>query len=239
MSDPDLLIDDEPTPRRKVGRPTREEAEARRRELLKKPAELPHVSHFQRPVGITFLAELCGTQPRQIRNRLKNCPVAKWHNATTPHYDFMTAMSYLVPPKGSIEDWFSQQNQASLPPQVSKAFWESMNSRIRAMKSSGQLWHDDDVLSLCGRLLMLFKSTTHDWVDELPGSDTFTDAQYNTIVDKVNSLNEQLKQELFKMTAERQTLSMAHTLKDEIEAAEPGEFDDEDSDAEYDAQDDD
>ena len=37
-----------------------------------------HTGMFRRPVGITFLAQVIGKQPYQIRGRLGRCPVKEW-----------------------------------------------------------------------------------------------------------------------------------------------------------------
>ena len=220
-----LLADDlvlPPVPRR--GRPTKEMVEQRAKEAEEAALgqEMPHYSTFRRPVGVTFIAQVMGKQPRQIQKRLEKCPVAEWmthQGKQHPLYDFMTAMSYLVPPKGDIEDWFAQQNQASLPPQVSKAFWDSMNGRIRAMQKAGQLWHDDDVMALLGRVLMMFKSETQNWVEEMPDKDTLTNEQYNWITDQVNLLMVRVKDALVDKPKQFATTSMGHTIMDEIDEA--------------------
>lgn len=222
-----LAADPPPVPKR--GRPTKEMEEQRAREAEEAAiGELPHYSVFRKPIGITFLAQVLGKQPRQIAKRLEKCPVASWmthQGKQHPLYDFMTAMSYLVPPKGDIEDWFAQQNQASLPPQVSKAFWDSMNGRIRAMQKAGQLWHDDDVMALLGRVLMMIKSETQNWVEEIPDNAALTNEQYNWITDQVNSLMVKVKNALVDAPRQFATVSMGHTIMGEIDDAKLDGFD--------------
>ena len=65
----DLFSADEPKPekpKKKMGRPTREEALAKAM-ALEEP--LPHYSVFRQPVGVTYLAKVVGKQPRQIEFR--------------------------------------------------------------------------------------------------------------------------------------------------------------------------
>lgn len=224
------MLTDEP-PRPKIGRPTREEADLRAREAEESAMSMtmPHYSVFRQPVGATFLASMLGKQNRQIQKRLEKCPVATWNTykgKPYPLYDLMTAMSYLVPPSGDIEDWFAQQNQASLPPQVSKAFWDSMNGRIRAMQKAGQLWHDDDVMALLGRVLMMIKSETQNWVEDMPDKDTLTNEQYNWITDQVNALMVRVKNALVEAPKQFATVSMGHTIMEEISDAKLDGYDD-------------
>ncbi len=94
--------------------------------------DTPHAMEFMRPVGITFIAEVVGKQPAQIKRRLAQCPVIGTQRTAGkehPLYDFMTALSYLLEPKGNIEDWFASKNAATLPPYVNKMFWDSAHQR--------------------------------------------------------------------------------------------------------------
>lgn len=102
----DLFASDDPKPekpRKKMGRPTREEALAKA-QALEEP--LPHYSVFRQPVGVTYLAKVVGRQPRQIEKRLEKCPVHTWtghQGKQVPMYDFLTAMAYLIPPRGTLK----------------------------------------------------------------------------------------------------------------------------------------
>ncbi|RWI96446.1 MAG: hypothetical protein EOR22_06720 [Mesorhizobium sp.] len=198
----DLLGDDEPTSepeiaRPKRGRPTKEEAARRLQEQASN--SLPHYTAFRRPVGVTFFSNILGVQPKQIQKRLEKCPI---HSFVThagkqqPLYDFLTGMSYLIPPQGSIEDWLAQQNQASLPPIVSKAYWEMTNARIRALTAAGQLWHDEDVLMTFARVAMLIRQETKLWIENMPGRDRLSDEQYKFMLAAVADLNVQIKEAL-------------------------------------------
>ncbi len=205
-------------PRRRRGRPTREEAERKLRDSL--TPELPHYTEFRRPVGITFLANIVGKQPKQIQKRLEKCPVAEWtsHGSKpTPLYDFMTAMSYLVPPRGNIEDWFAQQNAASLPPYVNKMFWDSANQRNRVMMASGDLWHSEDVTLVFGRVAMLIRQEAKMWIEDLPEKDLLSDKQYNALIDATNRLVDEVRKTLIEMP--RETLSMTAHIKSELDAS--------------------
>lgn len=186
---------------------------------------LPHEAEFLRPVGITFLAKLVRKQPYQIEKRLAKCPIIGWHKPggkgvkDAPLYDFMTAISYLVTPRGNIEDWFAQQNTASLPPYVNKMFWDSAHQRNRVMRSSGQLWHDDEVRLVLSRVDMLIRQEVKMWIEDLPEKELLNTEQYGALVDATNRLVEQVKKTLVEMPKETATFSMAVTIKDELEAA--------------------
>lgn len=212
------LLDDDDTPRRRRGRPTREEAAAKLQQTLNQP--LPHYTEFRRPVGVTFIASVVGKQPKQIQKRLEKCPVAemsKHGGKPQPLYDFMTAMSYLVPPRGSIEDWFAQQNAASLPPYVNKMWWDSAHQRNRVMLASGDLWHTEDVMLVFGRVAMLIRQDVKMWVEDLPEKELLSTKQYGALVDATNRLIDDIRKTLIEQP--RETLSMTSHIKSELDAS--------------------
>lgn len=215
MADPDIVDEVLAKRRNRSGRPTREQAKKKLEAQLAAP--LPHYSHFMQPVGVTFLANIMSKQPKQIQKRLEKCPVMRWDGPTKPQYDFMTAMSYLVPPRGNIEDWFGQQNAASLPPYVNKMWWDSANQRNRVMLSSNDLWHTDDVMVVFGRARTLIHEHTKMWVENLPEKDILTTEQYGALVDATNKLVDELREIL--VNQPRQTLSMTDHIRSELDAS--------------------
>lgn len=179
----------------------------------------PHASMFLKPVGVTFLAAVVGKQPKQIEKRLAKCPVAEWRphgGKDQPMYKFLEAMAYLIPPKGNIEDWFAQQNAASLPPYVNKMWWDSANQRNRVMMASGDLWHTEDVMVLAGRVAMTIRESVKMWIEELPDKDLLTDAQHTALQKYKDKLLSDLQTML--VTMPRQTLSMSAHIQAELNA---------------------
>ena len=187
--------------------------------LRQKP--LPSATLFRAPVTVQFLAEVMGKQARQIHGRLAKCPHAgtrMYAGKEQPLYDFMTAMQYLVPPKGDIDAWFAQQNQASLPPQVSKAYWDAMAQRNRTMIQAREVWNTDEVLVVLGRTAMMIKEEVKSWIEELPEKDILTNEQYHSLVDSTNRLMMMIRERLVDMPSTGLTeASMAHYINDELE----------------------
>jgi hypothetical protein len=203
--------------RRRVGRPTKEEALARAKEADR---ELPHYSEFRKPVGVTFLASVAGKQPRQISKRLERCPVAEWtvhQGKQVPLYDFLTALAYLIPPRGNIEDWFAQQNAASLPPFVNKLWWDSAHQRNRVMMASNDLWHTEDVMLVLGRVAMMIQQQTRLWIEDLPEKELLTDEQYAALLNSTNRLTDDIRTTLVNMP--RETLSMTAHIQSELDTS--------------------
>lgn len=218
------LLGGEPQPQKRGrGRPRKEKPSdplAATAESAPPPMKpLPHQLAFRKPVGIQFLADVVGKQPKQIQKRLEKCPVEKWtyhQGKQTPQYDFLTAMAYLIPPKGNIEDWFAQQNAASLPPYVNKMWWDSANQRNRVMLQSNDLWHSDDVMLVLGRVAMAIRQEAKMWVENLPERELLNDKQYGALVDAVGRMVEDIRKTLIEMP--RQTLSMTAHITSELEA---------------------
>jgi hypothetical protein len=182
--------------------------------------EMPHFSVFRQPVGITFLAQVMEKQPRQISNRLSKCPVEAWHKhqgKDHPLYDFKTAMAYLVAPRANIEDWYSQQNMASLPPWLNKMFWDSAHQRNRVMLMSNDLWHTEDVQVVFGRVAMLIRQEVKNSIENLPDKASLTDEQYGTLTDWGNAMIEKIREVMVSLP--REFTPMSDQIKDELETS--------------------
>lgn len=221
--DPDDLFADPPP------KPDRAAARAERRAQAE-AAKLPPALTFRKPVGVTFLADIVGKQPKQIQKRLEKCPVVSWekHGQTShPLYNFLEAMSYLVPPKGDIEDWFAQQNQASLPPNVSKAFWDMANQRERALLAAGDLWHTDDVLAVLSRVSMTIRQTSKMWIEDMPGKHMLTDEQYQFLMDQIADLGNEVKRALEDMPNQARTLAHSESIREELDGVKISTVNDE------------
>jgi hypothetical protein len=184
--------------------------------------DMPMTSDLLRPVGISLLAEIMGKQPVQIRKRLSRCPVVGTHKHAgrdQPLYDFVTAMAYLIEPKGNIEEWFANKNAATLPPYVNKMFWDSAHQRNRVMLSSNDLWHSDDVLALLGRIGLTIKEETLLWLENMPGRDELSDKQFKHLSDEVSRLQHTIRERMMELPTLSETTAMAETIRDELSEA--------------------
>lgn len=181
--------------------------------------DLPLVGEFLRPVGTKFLAQVFGKQPYQIEKRLTKCPIVgtqKVAGQDKPLYDFTTALAYLIEPKGNIEEWFASKNAATLPPYVNKMFWDSAHQRNRVMRSSGDLWHTEDVMTALGRVALTIKEETQLWIENLPNRDMLTDEQYTALTKEVYRLQDIIRERMIEMPEHYKTHAMSHTIQDEL-----------------------
>ena len=95
-------------------------------------------------------------------------------------------------------------------------WWDSAQQRNRVMRSSGDLWHTEDVIVTLGRVALMIKEETKLWVEELPGREQLTDEQYASLTDKVNDLQSSIRERLVDLPNEMQTHSMGNTIADEL-----------------------
>lgn len=240
-------------PKRKRGRPTREEAAAREAEKRQReaairaaaeerardgdpdlehlaPGALPDVSAFMRGCRITFLAVLFGTEPRRIEKKLANCPVMRWEQhkgRDVPVYDFRTAIAYLIEPKIDMETWIKSQTSLSLPPAINKAFWEAMRTKMRTLAEAGEYWHANDVLEMLGRVAMTIKNATLLWTEELPDKVNLSSANYHALRGSVEELLKQIETDLVEMPKQKRTLAVRFALERELEQSSAFPDDDE------------
>lgn len=187
----------------------------------------PQPMMFRQPVGLTFIAQVVGKQPYQIQERLARCPVKEYRfhkGKQVPHYDFMEAISYIVPPRGNFDEFFAGKNMASLPPYVSRAYWDSAHKRNTVMLQSNDLWHTNDVLVVLGRVAMMIKEEVRRWIEDMPEKDNLTNEQYRALVDSTNYLLSMIREKLVDMPNTSKTeANMSHYIADEIDAASGGE----------------
>jgi hypothetical protein len=186
-------------------------------------ADLPDASEFQRPVSITFLARVLGTETRRIEKKLRHCPViGRREGRGRPGmlYDFKTALSFLLEPKMDMATWIRSQNPASLPVHINKAFWEAEKSRLAVMERAGQLWHNEDVLDVLGRTALTIKETTQLWVEGMPGKATLTTEQYQYLQRSVTELLDDIHQRLVEMPREARTMSVVNSIQESLAATE-------------------
>lgn len=186
------------------------------------PERLPLASDFLRPVSANFLAQIFGKTAKQISARLTNCRVVghrPWGEKVVPQYDFIEAMSYLIEPKGSFDDWFATKNPASLPSYLIKAYWDSALQRNRVMRSSNDLWHTEDVQMVLGRVALTIKEESRLWIEELPGRDQLSDEQYKHLLEQVTVLQNNIRERMLEMPSQSQTTPMSITLRDELDGA--------------------
>jgi hypothetical protein len=229
----DLLGDPAPAttepPKRKRGRPSNAEREARLAIEAEKGVdareELPHAARFHKPVSADFIAQVMRMDRKTVVNYLALCPVVEWVNGRggeQPRYDFRTALPYLVPPKMDMEQYVisltSSGKQNQIPASFSKLFWDGMNARAKYMREQKHTWADEDVLAVFGKAMSLIRDQSLLWIENLPGRVNISNADYHALRAEVTGLLTSLQTALIEVPAARRTESVA--AKTEREMAE-------------------
>lgn len=213
-----------PSTGNRVGRPTREERDARLAERAKQTNDgliaLPDVSMFYQPVGVKFLAEVFRMEQRTVLKKLMTCPVVGFVNErgrTVPKWDFKQAAAYLIDPKIDIEAWIRSQRTQDLPYHIAEPFWKAMRSKQAWEAVAKHTWRDEDVLKVLGDTAQLIRDVTLLWVDELPDKASITTENYHALRANVTDLLKQIQEALVEVPKQRRTESTVRSLDEFIQ----------------------
>lgn len=223
----DLLGETAPAPvappPKKRGRPTNAERAAR---LAAEAAEgkgdkieLPDVSMFYQPVGITFLAKVFRMEQKTALKKLMKCPVLDYQDfrgKMQPRWDFVEAASYLIPPKVDLVQYLTSLNSNNIPPHINKTFWDAMNAKAKWMANARETWRDEDVLEVLGATAIMIREVSMLWIDELPDKVSITNENYIALRERVSDLLEQVKEKLQDLPKLRRTESVVATMDQEL-----------------------
>lgn len=227
-------------PKKKLGRPSKADIAARAaagavEDAIVK-ADLPSDHVFYRPVGVTFLASVFRMEVKTAHKKLRRCPVMEWgthKGKDVPLFDFVVAAQYLVTPKVDLNDYLSSLNSNNIPPHLNKMFWDANLAKQRWQVKAGQLWHDEDVLAVLGSVAMIIKDRVTLWIENLPGRENITSAQYETLTANAAGLLDEITIQLVDSPKRRSTQSTVTDLDAELDkssAAVLGDVDDGDED---------
>lgn len=206
-------------PRRRPGRPTNAEREARRAAAeadvqhqaeLRKAATGHHALtrvDFGVPVPQQFLADVLHMDPATVKKRLRRCkPAAVISNR--PVWYFHEAIQFLVKPKMTAEEFARSLNKADLPPEINKSFWDSQRSRVKYKIEAQEAWETEDVLQVLGKVAMTMKDSLVMVVEELRNRAKLTDEQTVIVQECIDEIRSEIRRELLELPAQTATGSM-------------------------------
>ncbi|MFV0443904.1 MAG: hypothetical protein ACK5Q5_10065 [Planctomycetaceae bacterium] len=172
-----------------------------------KPASGRDASVFRKPMSATFLATAMGMGPRTVQKKLAECPPIG-HSRNAPLYDFAQAMPYLVKPKAAdIREALKQIGESDLPMSLQKDVWDARIKEQTWRSRAGELWKTEDVLEVLGDAFQALSSTTKLWTDQIADKHDLPIEVRETLMKRVDVLNEMLHRRLVEMPKEKQTLS--------------------------------
>lgn len=205
--------------KRRPGRPTREEAAAKRalaENSLAQRAELVRASTGQQslqeemfgdPVGQNFLSRVLRMAPETVKTRLRRCkPAAVIGNRAV--YYFHEALPFLVKPVMTAEEFARTLNKADLPPEINSAFWTAQRTRVKYKIEAQEAWETEDVLEVLGDVSMTIKDSLTMVVEELRNRAKLTDDQTAIVQECIDEIRLEIRRKLIDLPAQKQTTSM-------------------------------
>lgn len=207
-------------PRRKRGRPSNAELEARRAQAVEDIENqaairnavigrtvIPEKDFFM-PVGVNFLHRILGMDNQTIRTRLRGLPPLPGSHPNRPVWHFRDALPYLVKPKMTAEEFARTLNKADLPPEINKSFWDAQRSRVKYKIESQEAWETEDVLEVLGDVAMTMKDSLVAVVEEMRNRARLTDEQTELLQECIDELRTEIRTKLIEMPAKRSTGSI-------------------------------
>lgn len=208
------LFDAEPRRRRRQ-RPTPDEARARLEQsritasaaaVGRSFDDIGGMAALKRPVTKGTLAFIFDMDKQTVQKRLATCPSHGHGNRQL--YDFKTAVSYLIKPQMTPEQFIKTLNTADLPPAISLHFWESQRRRIKFKIEAQEAWETADVLEVFGETFKVLKDSLQMAVEEVRERARLTDEQAVLFEQFIDELRENLRERLLELPKQRQTPSL-------------------------------
>lgn len=197
----DLLGPSEPAPTPKAAIVDRliQETEARRRTQVSL-----HLTDMHAGVTVSWLAEVFGMDPKDVKRRLADCPpIANRKNGYI--YSIPMAARYLIKPVFDIKKFLATMKPSELPPQLQGEFWTARLRQQKWEENAGQLWRTEKILEVLGEMFKTIKFTMQLWVDNLERSSTVSPEQRRLLVGMVDALQDEVYQSLVDFAKESKT----------------------------------
>ena len=208
---------DEP-PRRRPGRPTKEEAAARAAAALQAQISMKAaasgrgledvggVQALRRPVTLNTLATIFEHDIQTITKRLVDCPYVTVGNRKL--YSFKEACSYIVKPRMTPEQFVKTLNKADLPPEINLAFWNAQRAKLKYKLEAQEAWETADVLEVFGDAFMAISDTLRTAPEEMRERAGLNDSQTKILEEAIDELRASLSQKLIEMPQQKRTTSI-------------------------------
>lgn len=204
-----------PAPKNRGGRPTREEAAAKAlaAQVSLKAAtsgrafeDVGGVQAFRRPVTLNFLATVFNHDIQTVTKRLIDCPFTTVGNRKL--YEFTDAVSYIIKPRMTPEQFVKTLNKADLPPEINLAFWNAQRAKLKFKLEAQDAWETAEVLEVFGDAFMAISDTLRTVPEEMRERAGLTDAQTKILEEAIDELRGTLSQKLVAMPAQKRTGSI-------------------------------
>lgn len=169
-------------------------------------------------VTVTWLATLYGIARKTVEKQLVGCPVLKRGKNGAPLYDLTIAAGYMSSRKRDIAAALKTAKEADLPAPLQRQFWQTKLLRNKWEMEAGEMWATDDVMDVLGEIFKKIKNSTMLWIDNLENVSQLTKQQRETLIEYVDTLNNEIADAIKSLPDRRKTLSFKDVTMSEIEA---------------------
>lgn len=164
---------------------------------------------LKRPVSKGFLAKLMGMDPETVAKRLVVCPELGRAGGNRPMYDFLEAIGYLLPPKGSLADYIESIDPNDLPNHINRAYWGALRERRKALIEMGDAWATEDVIQVFGEAFQAIKAWMQLLPDVMRERCGLSDKQYDEMTLAGDAHQAELHKILVEKAKQKRTRSLA------------------------------
>jgi hypothetical protein len=171
-----------------------------------------HLQDVHAGVTVAWLSQVFGMDPTTVKKRLADCPPLQRRKAGFV-YDVKTAAAFLVKPVFDVNKYLRGMKPSELPAQLQKEYWDAALKRQKWEELAGELWRTKHVMAVFSEVFLMMKSTMQLWSEDLERTTGLTQEQRVELVKLVDSLQNEIHQNLTTMKAIKRTPSMASEVE--------------------------
>jgi len=169
-------------------------------------------SAFRRPVTISFLTKVFEMDVQTITRRLIDCPYVEQRGgavgAPRKLYEFKEAVSYIIKPKMTPEQFVKTLNSAHMPAEINKVFWDGQRSRVKYKIEAQEAWETHEVNAAMGDLCMTMKEGLSTITEAMRERAKLSDEQCDLLDAGIEDLRNRLMEKLEELAERTATPSM-------------------------------
>lgn len=177
-----------------------------------------HLTDMHAGVTVSWLAEVFGMDPRDVKRKLADCPPLAARKAGYV-YSIPMAARYLVKPAFDLKKMLATMKPADLPAQLQGEFWTARLRQQKWEENAGHLWRTEAVLEVLGKMFSTIKFSMQLWVDNLERSTAVSQEQRRLLVEMIDGLQNEIYQSLVDFAKASKTKASVAELTAEDDVA--------------------
>jgi len=147
-------------------------------------------------VSVPQLRAIFNLKDEDVMRRLGDLQPVGTGRMNNPIYNLAQAAARIVRPRitpEAIDAYMRTANPASLPPMVSKHYWEGLRTRERYREEVDELWYTEDVMRLLSETFQTIRATLVLLPDTMRGREDMTEAQFRFVQRLVDDMIEDVR----------------------------------------------